>query len=71
MHGGLLREESRCTFGISAPFLSPAEWLSCERDLSAELLSKRLAEGRNWQSLSDIAGLVRTIAASDKTHTVR
>ncbi len=71
MHGGLLREESRCAFAISAPFLSPAEWMSCERDLSAELLSKRLAEGRNWQSLSDIAGLVRTVAANDKTHTVR
>jgi len=63
MHGGLLREESQCAFAISAPFLPPAEWLFCERDLNAELLSQRLTDGRSWQSLSDIAGLVRTISA--------
>lgn len=63
MHGGLLTEESLCAFAISAPGLPPDEWISCERDLSAELLSQRLAEGRSWPSLTDIAGLVRSISA--------
>lgn len=60
-HGGLSHHESNCSFVIGAPSLSHEEWKELETAIAANLRAERHGDGRDFNTLADLAPMITNL----------